>query len=186
MFVDTMRRSLRRIAPQPVVYHETYIVNQPPPMVIGGSVNDTTYYDQWGYPYEGYPQDEYAYYEGYYDQGEYLEDFGYSFDEQGSLYISPHDDYDPLLSGYYTEEGYVAPPAYLVGPGIEMESYYPISRGYYGGYGFGGMLHGLMRNWMTPYNYHQSVYYWNRMGSFIQSESGLRLTLSLLLPLGLL
>ncbi|MCP4709061.1 MAG: hypothetical protein GY869_10580 [Planctomycetes bacterium] len=31
MFVDSMRRSLRRIAPRPVVYHETTIINQPPP-----------------------------------------------------------------------------------------------------------------------------------------------------------
>ncbi|MCP4710707.1 MAG: hypothetical protein GY869_18945, partial [Planctomycetes bacterium] len=159
-----MRRSLRYIAPPPI-YHETVIINQPPLVIIDESVTsvDPIYYDEWGYPYEGYPQDENAYYQQYYDQAQYLDNFGYSYDDQGSLYINPHDDYDPLLSGYYTEDGYVAPPAYLVGPGLETESDYPISHEYYSGYGLKGRLHELLKSWLTPYNYHQSAYYWNRM-----------------------
>ncbi len=139
------------------------------------------------YPYvDSYYQEEYLpeeyYYGGYYLDPDYLESFGYAYDEQGNLYICPRDDYYTTYPEYLAGADYMPPPAYLVGPEINIESYYlpaPSS----GGYGWAGMVNSLLRRHLTPYNYHRTTYYWNRFSHLVRSEPRFGLFLPVLLTL---
>ena len=190
LFVNSLRGSLHRLAPRPapalvyrqtnIIHHETNVINQPPVVIVGGT---STPYDDYYYDEAGYLPEEY--YGGYYLDTDYLNAFGYAYDEQGNLYICPRDEYY-AAAPYVTSEGYIQPPAYLVGPEIDIESYYYYPEWayyYYGGYGWSGWFNRLLRSYLTPYSYHRTIYYWDSVANIVRAEPQYKLFLPLLLTI---